>query len=112
MQYLQLQLGFNTRDQAHLLMVVAALGLLIKLLLLPHLVRVLGEQWLLVLGLSSYMLQVRAAWLLCPAEGAGGVHEPLPALACSGGPEMVISEPRLPRLDSLWKVTQRVVPAE
>lgn len=35
MQYLQLKLGFNTRDQANLLVIVAGCGLAIKLALLP-----------------------------------------------------------------------------
>lgn len=52
--------------QAELLVVVAACGLFIKLALLPTLVHRLGEQWLLVLGLSAYALQVRgrgALWV-------------------------------------------------
>mmetsp|Transcript_11362 Transcript_11362/g.19903 ORF Transcript_11362/g.19903 Transcript_11362/m.19903 type:complete len:674 (-) Transcript_11362:762-2783(-) len=56
-QYLQLQLGFTTRDQAALLVVVAGCGLFIKIALLPTLVRRLGEQYLLVLGLSAWALQ-------------------------------------------------------
>ena len=39
MQYLQLVLGFTTRDQATLLIILAAGGLVVKLGLLPWLVR-------------------------------------------------------------------------
>lgn len=57
-QYLQLRLSFNTADQARLLILLAVCGLAIKLGLLTTLVRVLGEQGLLALGLIAYMLQV------------------------------------------------------
>jgi hypothetical protein len=58
-QYLQLELGFTTADQSHALILVAACGLFIKLALLATLVKVLGERWLLVVGLTAYAAEVR-----------------------------------------------------
>jgi hypothetical protein len=73
-QYLQLQLGFTTADQSHALILVAACGLFIKLALLATLVKVLGERWLLVMGLTAYAAEVSnrqqhdiwKTWLVAP----------------------------------------------
>ncbi|KAG2441733.1 hypothetical protein HXX76_003348 [Chlamydomonas incerta] len=60
MQYLQLRLGFNTRDQAHVLVVLASGGLVVKLGLLALLVRWLGERRLLAFGLLAYACECLA----------------------------------------------------
>ncbi|KAG2492911.1 hypothetical protein HYH03_008825 [Edaphochlamys debaryana] len=68
MQYLQLTLGFGTRDQAHVLVVLAAGGLVVKLGLLALLVRALGEKRLLAFGLVAYAAECLA---LAAAPGFG-----------------------------------------
>ena len=63
MQYLQLQLGFTTPDQAHVLVVASACSLAVKLTVLGLLIRHLGDQWMLALGLSACVAEVRpCAW--------------------------------------------------
>ena len=59
MQYLQLQLGFTTPDQAHVLVVASACSLAVKLTVLGLLIRHLGDQWMLALGLSACVAEVR-----------------------------------------------------
>jgi hypothetical protein len=58
MQYLGMQLQFDVADTARLLFIVALCGLAIKLGLMAALVRRLGEQGVLVLGLAAYTAQV------------------------------------------------------
>ena len=59
MQYLQLQIGFTTRDQSQVLVVASACSLTVKIALLGLLIRHLGDQWVLVLGLAATVTQVR-----------------------------------------------------
>ncbi|KAL6759122.1 major facilitator superfamily domain-containing protein [Haematococcus lacustris] len=80
-QYLQLQLGFNTKDTSLLLVVLAVCGLSIKLLLLSSLVRVLGERWLLALGLTAYMVQ-DVLLALAPTKAAALAAVALGSWAC------------------------------
>ncbi|KAG1664048.1 hypothetical protein FOA52_010468 [Chlamydomonas sp. UWO 241] len=57
LQYLQLTLGFTTHDQAELLVVMASCSLLVKVTILGLLIRYLGDQWVMVLGLSAYVVE-------------------------------------------------------
>ncbi|GIL87039.1 hypothetical protein Vretifemale_15204, partial [Volvox reticuliferus] len=70
MQYLQFKLGFNTLDQAHVLTVLASGGLIVKLGLLALMVRWLGEQRLLALGLAAYAAEC-VALAAAPTKAAG-----------------------------------------
>eukprot|EP00197_Chlamydomonas_leiostraca_P005577 CAMPEP_0202867458 /NCGR_PEP_ID=MMETSP1391-20130828/9446_1 /ASSEMBLY_ACC=CAM_ASM_000867 /TAXON_ID=1034604 /ORGANISM="Chlamydomonas leiostraca, Strain SAG 11-49" /LENGTH=684 /DNA_ID=CAMNT_0049547505 /DNA_START=141 /DNA_END=2195 /DNA_ORIENTATION=- len=93
MQYLQLRLGFNTRDQANLLVIVAGCGLAIKLTALPWLVRVLGEQWLLALGLTAYAVET-VLFALATTKGAAFAAIAVGAWACVNWPAAVALQTR------------------
>eukprot|EP00798_Chlamydomonas_sp_ICE-L_P015593 gene15593-21697_t len=56
-QYLQLTMGFKTVDQASVLVTLSVTSLLVKFCFIAMLVRRLGEQWLLVLGLAAYVAE-------------------------------------------------------
>ncbi|GLC40908.1 hypothetical protein PLESTM_001124900 [Pleodorina starrii] len=70
MQYLQYKLGYGTRDQAHVLTVLASGGLVVKLGLLALLVRWLGERRLLAFGLAAYAAECLAL-AAAPTKAAG-----------------------------------------
>ncbi|KXZ52567.1 hypothetical protein GPECTOR_9g611 [Gonium pectorale] len=78
MQYLQLTLGFNTRDTAHVLMVISSGGLVVKLGLLALLVRWMGERRLLAFGLAAYAAECLAL------AGAGSKAAGLAAVSIGG----------------------------
>ncbi|KAI8462492.1 MAG: major facilitator superfamily domain-containing protein [Monoraphidium minutum] len=56
-QYLQLTLGFTTRDQGALFVVLGGCNLVVQIVLLPLLVPALGEKRLLVLGLVVSVIE-------------------------------------------------------
>lgn len=56
-QYLQLTLGFTTKDQGALFVVLGSCNLVVQIVVLPMLVPLLGERNLLILGLAVSVVE-------------------------------------------------------